>query len=406
MVVFLLGAIQFVNVLDFMMVTPLGPDFARELAIPTSQLGMVGGSYAASASLAGLLGMFFLDRFDRRSALGVALAGLVLGTAAGGLAVGFQTLILARVIAGLFGGPATSLALSILTDLVPAARRGRAFGAVMGAFSAASVLGVPMGLWLSRHGGWRVPFFAVAGLGMTLGAACVMLLPPVRAHLDRVRDSRASDARDAVDLFALFSRREVLLALAAVATTMMSSFLIIPNFPAYLQFNCGVPRSHMEHLFAIGGVCSFITMRGVGRLVDRYGSPALAAAGTLLYITNLTVGYLFGQMLVPAEVVMAMFMISQSTRNIASTTLSSRVPREDERARYQSMLSAVQHIAAAAGAFFGALILTELPDHRLSGITRLTLLAMGFAALHPLFLALIARQLKKRDAEASAAATP
>ncbi len=36
MVVFLVGAVQFVNVLDFVMVMPMGPDFALALGIPTS----------------------------------------------------------------------------------------------------------------------------------------------------------------------------------------------------------------------------------------------------------------------------------------------------------------------------------------------------------------------------------
>lgn len=397
--VFLLGSIQFVNILDFMMVTPLGPDFARDLGIPTSKLGLIGGSYAAAASIAGLLGTFFLDRFDRRKALGVALAGLVLGTAAGGLSTGLFTLVLARVIAGMFGGPATSLAMSILTDLVPPERRGRAFGAMMGAFSVASVVGVPAGLWMSRQGGWRSPFLAVAGIGMTLGAACVMLLPSVRAHLDRHRQGGHQD----VPLLSIIARREVTLALCTIAATMMSSFLIIPNFSAYLQYNCGIPRSQMEPLYAIGGVCSFLAMRLLGRMVDRYGSPRVAMGGTLIYVLTLTLGYLFGRLLLPATVIMAAFMVSQSARNISATTLSSRVPGDDERARYQSMLSAVQHIAAAGGSFFGALMLTELPDGSLAGMTRLTMLAMLLALLHPLLLTLIDQTLRRRDAAKLAA---
>ena len=35
-VVYLMAGVQFVNVLDFMMVNPLGPDLAESLAIPTS----------------------------------------------------------------------------------------------------------------------------------------------------------------------------------------------------------------------------------------------------------------------------------------------------------------------------------------------------------------------------------
>src|SRR3954469_19242460 len=73
---FLIGAVQFVNILDFVMVMPLGPDLARSLGMRSSDLGLVGGSYTAAAAVSGLIGSLFLDRFDRRSALAVALVGL------------------------------------------------------------------------------------------------------------------------------------------------------------------------------------------------------------------------------------------------------------------------------------------------------------------------------------------
>ena len=75
LIIFLVGAVQFVNILDFMMVMPLGPDFARALGISTAHLGLIAGSYTAAAAVAGIVGARFLDRFDRRKALGVALFG-------------------------------------------------------------------------------------------------------------------------------------------------------------------------------------------------------------------------------------------------------------------------------------------------------------------------------------------
>jgi hypothetical protein len=70
-IVFLVGAIQFVNIVDFMMVMPLGPDYANALGISTAHLGLIAGSYTAAAAVAGIIAARFLDRFDRRSALGV-----------------------------------------------------------------------------------------------------------------------------------------------------------------------------------------------------------------------------------------------------------------------------------------------------------------------------------------------
>src|SRR5690348_12815474 len=58
----LLAAVSFVNILDFMMVMPLGPDFAQALGIPASKLGIIGGSYTVAAAVAGLAGALFLDR--------------------------------------------------------------------------------------------------------------------------------------------------------------------------------------------------------------------------------------------------------------------------------------------------------------------------------------------------------
>src|ERR1035437_364115 len=100
--IFLISAVQFINIVDFMMVMPMGPDFAPALGIATSKLGLVGGSYGAAAAIAGILGSFFLDRFDRRKVLFIALLGLAMGTIAGGFATDLWTLVGARIIAGIF----------------------------------------------------------------------------------------------------------------------------------------------------------------------------------------------------------------------------------------------------------------------------------------------------------------
>ena len=99
------------------------------------------------------------------------MVGLVAGTLAGGLAHDLRQLTMARVIAGAFGGPATSIAYAIIADVIPTERRGKAMGAVMGAFSVAQVLGVPAALIVSEHFGWRMPFYGAAVLGGVVALA-------------------------------------------------------------------------------------------------------------------------------------------------------------------------------------------------------------------------------------------
>ena len=381
-IVFLVAAVQFINILDFMIVMPLGPDFAAALGIPTSHIGFIGGSYTAAASVSGLAGAFFLDRYDRRSALAVAMLGLVIATAAGGLATGLTTLMAARVLAGLFGGPATSLSFSIIADVIPADRRGKAMGTVMGAFALASVLGVPVGLELARRGGWQTPFFAVAALGFVVAGLSIFLLPSMRGHLEGERGGGGLAVAWS-ELGALLRRGIVLLSLTMTAIVMMAGFVVVPNISAYVQFNLGYPRDRLGVLYLAGGGVSFVAVRVVGGLVDRVGAFRTGAAGTAMLLVILYVAFYDYVPGLPVMGIFIGFMVAMTFRNVAHNTLTSKVPRPYERARFTSIQSAVQHLAAAVAAFLSAQILTELPDHRLHGMKTVTAISMGLTVVLP-----------------------
>jgi predicted MFS family arabinose efflux permease len=397
--VVLLAAIQFVNVLDFMMVMPLGPDFAESLNIETSRLGWIGGSYTAAAAAAGLLSAGWLDRFDRRRALLVALLGLSVGTAAGGLANSLETLIAARALAGAFGGPATSLCYAIVADRIPPASRGRAIGTVMGAFSLAAVLGVPAGLELARFGGWRLPFFAVAGACLAITGVAAASLPSLGGHR---RQSELEPSRT----WEVFLRdASVRTAFAATAVAMCGGFLIIPNISAYFQYNLGYPREHLGLLYLCGGLVTFIAMRFGGRWVDRFGAPRVALFASILMAGDLLAGFFPARPLVPVMVVFVAFMLSSAFRAIAVSSLASRVPLASERARFMSAQAAVQHGASATGAFLSSVLLAELPNGALAGMHRVALVAFTLTLTIPLLVSRLSG-IVRRDEELRAPWVP
>ncbi|MGC4095047.1 MAG: MFS transporter [Polyangiaceae bacterium] len=389
----LLGAVQFVNVLDFMMVMPLGPDFAGALAIPVSHLGWIGGSYTAAAAAAGLIGSTFLDRFDRRSVLGLSLLGLSLGTLAGGFALGLKSLMAARVLAGAFGGPATSVALAIIADNIPVQRRGHALGIVMGAFSVASVLGVPAGLELARRGNFRTPFFAVSALCLLITLCSYWVLPPQRLHLDGPKASKP-----ARPLGAFFADRAVSLSLANSGLSMFASFVLIPNLSTFFQHNLGYPRDQLSSLYFVGGILSFVAMRAAGAWVDRRGAGLTVGVGTALYAVNLVAGFFVTPPLIPVLVTFVVFMLASSLRNVSTSSIATRVPPPAERARFMSMQAAVQHIAASLGAILSSLLLSESPSGALLGIRNVTLLSLTAALAMPFLMRALVRQVRAREA--------
>jgi predicted MFS family arabinose efflux permease len=399
-IVLLIAAVQFVNILDFVIVMPLGPDFAAALGVSEARLGYVNGAYTGAACVAGLLGSLFLDRFDRRKALAVAMLGLVMGTAAGGFSVDFATLLAARMVAGAFGGPATSLAFSIIADAIPPEQRGRAMGTVMGAFSVASVLGVPAGLWLAEALSWRAPFLSVAGVGLVVCALAIFLLPPMRGHLER--------ARAPVRTLELVSRPLVQLSYLMTAVVMMAGFILIPNIAAYLQLNLEFPREHLKYAYGVGGLASLAATQLGGRLVDRFGSFRVGTVGAGLVMVVVYV-FFYQPWTRPASwfVVLAFvcFMLANGLRNVSYNTLATKVPEPAVRARFQSFQSAVQHGSSAAAAVVSAQLLSTatVPGHDgpvLVGMQTVCLVSMALSAVIPFMLLLVERGVLRQRAVA------
>jgi predicted MFS family arabinose efflux permease len=270
-------------------------------------------------------------------------------------------------------------------------------GVVMGAFSAASVLGVPAGLELARMGGWRVPFFAVAAVGALLAVAAIALLPPLTSHLAQ----RAVAPSASIGEF--LRRRTVLLSLAATALVMVGNFLVIPNLAAYWQFNFHYPRERLGLLYLSGGILSFVTMPIAGRLVDRFGSTAIASLGTLLVVLMTFPVFIYPVYTLPVLMIFSIFMGSASFRIIPMQTLGTKVPAPTERARYMSAQSAVQHMSAAVGAMAGAQLLSEAPGGVLVGMDVIGWLSVVVAAFVPLLLWSVERQVRRSEV---ATATP
>jgi predicted MFS family arabinose efflux permease len=388
-VVVLLASVQFVNILDFMMVAPLGPDFARSLSIPLSRLALVVVSYTLAAAATGVLGALLLDRFDRRSALVFALGGLALGTAGAAFATGIRTLVLARVVAGAFGGPATALALAILADVVPAERRGKALGTVSMAFAVSSVLGVPAGLWMASKGSWQTPFIATGALALVATFAAWRVLPPIRAHLDVAR------APIMAGFQALFSRRATWLAYAANGLSMMGGFVLIPNIAGFLQANLHYDRDRLPTLYMAGGLVSLATLRMIGSLVDRFGSFRVGLLGTLGGSAVVWIGFVQERPMLPILIVFILFMFFSGLRNVSSSTLGTKVPTREERARFQSVQSIVQHVATSAGGGLSSLILTTSPEGRLVHIDRVAWTSIGLGLLVPPVIFALEREVRR-----------
>lgn len=387
--ILLVGLVQFINILDFMMVMPLGPDLGQALGIQMHHIGYIGGAYTFAAALAGFAGALFLDRYQRRPVLLVSLAGLIVATVSAALATNLETILAARVLAGIFGGPLAAVALAIVTDEVPVERRGAAMGKVMGSFAAASVIGVPFGLELSHRFGWQAPFIAFGVIG-----SAVWLFAFFRLHLrPRVLERTSLSVRLGI-VGNILSDRTSLASLFYTGGAMMAGFMIIPNIAAHLQLNVGFPRDYLGALYFAGGFISFFGMRYAGRFVDKYSATRVSIAFSALLAVVMFMGFIYWQpFVVVMPVLFALFMFSMSGRNVAGQTLSSRVPNPMHRASFMSLQSAMTHMASALGAFLSSEMLKDDGTH-LINMDHVAWVAIAITLAVPFLYAYVERRLK------------
>lgn len=390
--IMVIAAVQFVNIVDFMMVMPLGPDFAKALGIRISHMGVLAGSYTLAAALSGFLGSFFLDRVGRRKALVLAVVGLAIGTTAGAFAVDFRTLLWARVLAGIFGGPATAIGFAIIGDIVPQERRGAALGKIMMGFSAASIIGVPAGLEVARIGGWNAPFIMVGTMAVLVAWIAHIKLPPLKANIISTKFDLSGSV-----FKSLLRQRTVLISYACLFCVMMGGFLIFPNIAGFVQFNQHFPREEMGRLYFIGGICSLIIMGTCGKLIDKFGSLPWFTLGSFGFLGTLYFGMYQSPPILNAYSLFVGFMIFGTLRNISMQTLTSKVPQPSERAGFMSLQSAVQHTAMSAGAILSSRILTSAPTGELIGIESVVHCS-GFLILLALSLIIILDRVVRKNA--------
>jgi MFS transporter, DHA1 family, inner membrane transport protein len=349
-----LAAVQFTNVLDFVILMPLGVRYQRELSVGQFEFGLLVAAYAFSACLSGLAASSWLDRFDRKHALLFLYAGFTLATLGCGAAPGFWALLAARAAAGACGGVLGAVMLAIIGDAFPEERRGLATGVVMSSFSAATIAGVPAGLFLAEAcGAAAAPFLALAGLCAVLWVLAALLMPPLRVHL------HGGPRRLTPPWETLFEPAH-LPAYGLMTVLVLSTFLFIPSLPSFLVFNLGFAEDRLYLMYLCGGATTLVTTPLIGRLADRFGKLrtfrvlAVLTAGVIALLTNLAP--------VPALVVLlvtTLFTVTTSGRMVPAMALITSSARPASRGRFLSVTGSVQQMAMGLASVLGGWLLSQ-----------------------------------------------
>ncbi len=356
LLIFILAIVQFLHIIDFMIIMPLGKEFMDVLDITPQQFSNFVAVYAYAAFASSLLAAFFIDKFNRKYVLIFFFCGFTIGTLLCGYSNSYPSLLLFRGLTGAFGGVISALVLSIVADSVPYENRSKANGFIMMAFSVSSVVGIPLGIEIAARFGWQAPFQSIGYTSLVLLLTLYFILPDFKKHI--VADTPKQNPFHVI--IRLVKNKNQLLALLFSFVLILGHFTMIPFIAPYMESNVGFSFKQVGFIYIFGGICSFFALPTVGWISDKFGNQrvfiiaSIFAIVPIFLITNLTAVPIYIALLVTSS-----YFIVSAGRSVPATTIVTSVVKPEDRGGFMSFRSSANELALALGSTIAGFIVVE-----------------------------------------------
>lgn len=351
----ILALLQFTVVLDFMIISPIGDMLVKSLSITTKQFGLAVSSYAFSAATSGIIAAGFIDKFERKRVLLFFFTGFIIGTIFCALANTYLSLLLARIITGLFGGVISSITFTVITDLFTPGQRGRATSTVQMTFSVSQILGIPFGIFIANKLGWHYTFFLIVILSVLILSVILLKLKPIDEHLKLQNDKNPFG-----HLWCTIKNKHYQVGFLGITFLATGGFMIMPFTSIFLVNNIHLTNADLPFIFMVTGISSLFVMPLIGKLSDKYEKfntfllgSVLAIIMTLIF-THLPVVSIWVVMLI--NVIMFAAIMG---RVIPFQALNTMIPKMEDRGAYMSLSSSLQQISGGLGSVIAGMIVYQ-----------------------------------------------
>ncbi|MFV0130027.1 MFS transporter [Streptomyces sp. HMX112] len=279
--VYLLGLGAFALGLDAYVTAGLLPVIADDFGSSVSATGQMVTTFTLAYAIASPVFATFLSASRVRVGLLGSLAVFALANAGSALSASLPVLLVTRAFAGVGAGLYLALGAAAAASLVDKERRGRALAVIMGGMSSGTVLGVPAGVFIAEHAGWRSTLWLVTAIGLVSFAGLALRLPSLPATTSvslRQRAQVLTDPRVASIVGVSF--------FAAVASLGLYTYFA----PVMASDAMGGVESITPYLWAwgIGGVVGSVL---IGSLVDRVRRPYTLVVGILALLVLALVAF-------------------------------------------------------------------------------------------------------------------
>ena len=342
----------FIDLMGFGIILPLLPFYARELGATGLMVGVLMTSYSAAQFLGAPIIGRLSDRYGRRPVILATLAGSAVSLLVMGLASSLALLIVARSLAGLFGG-SISAAQAYIADVTLPEQRSKYMGILGASIGMGFVFGPAIGAGLSHFGLGTAAMVAAALAGCNWVFAYVKLKETRKVDVLRGARPHLSFAGLASALTAP-GKRAVLIGMFCATF----AFVAMETTYALLgarRFNM-TPRD-LGYIFTLLGVIVVLIQGGlIGRLTKRFKERAIARAGLVTMAVGIFLVPLMSG-LSGSVAALALLAAGQALTTPTLSALLSRLTSADEQGGTMGLGQSLQALArgvspVVAGALF------------------------------------------------------
>jgi len=293
------------------------------------------------------------DRFGRRPVLLCGLVLYVFGTLACMLAQTIDQLVAARALQAFGVCAGAVIGRAVVRDLFARQRAAQVLSYMTMAMALAPAVGPILGGLLVDWHGWRAPFVALAGIGVTTLVACMILL--LETNLQR--NASALEPRQLMRNYgSLLQSRAFLGYVAAAAGIFSGLFGFVSGGPFVLMDGLGLTAMQFGLCFSVFVTGYIIGSYAGGVLGPRFGLDRLILAGTLVAAVSATAGLIvaLSDIVTVTAVLAPMFVYMVGAGLALPNAQAGGIAPFPEKAGAASAL--LGFLQMAVGACFGALI--------------------------------------------------
>jgi predicted MFS family arabinose efflux permease len=347
-----LTGIQFTDVLDFMIMTLMGPQIIKVFSISDAQFAWLLSAYSFAGGASALIASLYVERFDRKRLLLIVYTLFALSSFATAFAPSYSALIVARICSGAFGGVILVLLQTIIGDTIPFERRGKAIGILMASQPMATVIGVPLALFLANKFSWQTPYLLLAGIGLFLCLLAAFVLPSLREHM------KVTSHQSPISLVKqVLIDRNHQITLVFSALLMFAGFTIIPFVTIFTTANLQFTMEQVPLIYFVGGIATLITTPLFFLMTDRWGKlPSYRLMAVLSIIPS--VGFTLLPV-VPLGVMLAittLFFVTMSGRMIPGLAMINSAGNPALLGTFMSVNVCIQSAAIGLGSMVSGMV--------------------------------------------------